>query len=169
MARRKSTSRPTGPARDTGRGAPPAELLSHVGFLLNRAALLVREDFAEALRPFKLTPRHYGVLTYLAEAGPCSQQEIGERVLADRTTMVNVVDDLERLGLACRAPQPGDRRAYSVHLTGKGRQMQARAQSAARAVNREFLQGLSAREQRELRDLLRRVVLARYAGHDGGR
>ena len=169
MVRRRTTGWSREPARETGGGAPPAELLSHVGFLLNRAALLVREDFAEALRPFKLTPRHYGVLTYLAEAGPCSQQEIGERVLADRTTMVNVVDDLERLGLACRAPQPGDRRAYSVHLTGKGRQTQARAQSVARVINREFLQALSAREQRELRGLLRRVVLGRYAGRDDGR
>jgi DNA-binding MarR family transcriptional regulator len=164
MVRRKTTGRPAGPGTATGHGAPPAELLGHVGFLLNRAALLVREGFAEALRPLGVTPRHYGVLTYLAEAGPCTQQEIGERVLADRTTMVSVVDDLERLGLACRGPQPGDRRAYSVHLTGKGRQMQARARSVARAVNREFLQSLSAKEQHELRGLLRRVVLARYAG-----
>jgi DNA-binding MarR family transcriptional regulator len=144
-------------------------LLGHVGFLLNRAAARVRENFIVALRPLKLTPRHYGVLTYLAEAGPRSQHEIGARVFFDRTTMVNVVDDLERLGLARRERQPEDRRAYSVRLTERGRQTQARARAVARAVNRAFLQSLSAREQRELRDLLRRLVLAGRAGGDGRR
>jgi DNA-binding MarR family transcriptional regulator len=80
--------------------------------------------------------------------------------------MVDLMDDLERLGLARRVRRPRDRRAYTVRLTEKGYAVQAQARERARQVDAEFMRVLSASEARQLRTLLRRLVagLARPAG-----
>jgi DNA-binding MarR family transcriptional regulator len=133
-------------------------LKEHLGFLLNRAAARVRARFSETLERFSITPRHYGILTLLAGEDGLTQQEVGERIFCDRTTMVNLMDDLERLGLAQRVRRPGDRRAYIVCLTEKGHAVQAKAREMARQVDAEFVQGLSATESRQLRTLLLRLM-----------
>jgi len=145
--------------RDGPGTAPPAHLLQYVGFLLNRSAAQIRERFTRALEPLGITPKHYGVLALLDLAGPLSQHEIGDRVWYDRTTMVSIVDDLERRSLARRKAFPGDRRAYAVCLTPKGRALRARAKRVAIRVNQQFLSVLKPRERRQLQTLLKRLVL----------
>ena len=150
-------------------GEAPRALREDIGFILNRAAHQVRERFGAALAPLALTPRHYALLSLLAEARGLTQQQAGGRAFCDRTTTVNVMDDLERLGLARRAPRPDDRRAHMVQLTAKGRQAQARARTLARRVNAEYLRPLTRAEARQLRALLLRVTAGASAQSGGGR
>jgi DNA-binding MarR family transcriptional regulator len=141
------------------RGAEPrAASQERIGFLLNLAAARVRGEFAAALAPLGITPRHYGVLRLLAQERGLTQQEVGQRVYCDRTTMVSLTDDLERLGLAQRAPKPHDRRAHTICLTEKGRAAEAKARAIARTVETDFLRPLSDAGTRRLRSLLLRVI-----------
>jgi DNA-binding MarR family transcriptional regulator len=55
-----------------------------------------------------------------SERGSLSQQAIGERLRIDRTTMVALIDDLERGGYVKRERNPHDRRAYVI-TRGQGR------------------------------------------------
>jgi DNA-binding MarR family transcriptional regulator len=126
--------------------------------LVGRVSRIATDLLADALAPLGLRPRHYGTLMALAEHGPASQQRLGRGLLIDRTTMVGVVDDLERLGLVVRATDPDDRRAYRVELTGRGRTRLVRATGAVARAERSLLAGLSADEQGQLRALLRRVA-----------
>lgn len=129
-----------------------------MGFLLNLAAARVRSEFAAALAPLGITPRHHGVLRLLAEERGLTQQEVGRRVYCDRTTMVDLVDDLERRGLARRVPKPHDRRAYSICLTQKGRAAEARISAIAQVVDAAVLHPLTGAETRQLRSFLLRLV-----------
>ena len=147
-----------GIAAEGGPAEPPRMLKEHLGFVLNRAAGRVREEFGKALAPLLITPRHYGLLTLLAEAGGLTQQEAGERVFCDRTTMVNLMDDLERLGLAERVARPDDRRAYAIRLTRRGRLVQAKGRAIANRVNTRFLRPLTRGEVARLRELLERLI-----------
>jgi DNA-binding MarR family transcriptional regulator len=131
--------------------------------LVGRISRIATDLLADALAPLELRPRHYGTLMALAEHGPASQQSLGRGLLIDRTTMVGVVDDLERLGLVVRAADPDDRRAYRVELTGRGRTRLVRATGAVARAERSLLGGLTADEQGQLRALLRRV-----AAQEGG-
>jgi DNA-binding MarR family transcriptional regulator len=76
----------------------------------------------------------------------------------DPSTMVALIDDLERAGLAQRRPHPTDRRARVVAITPKGRRALERARGLADQVEDEVLRGLSAPERRELLGLLRRAL-----------
>jgi DNA-binding MarR family transcriptional regulator len=136
----------------------PAALMASTVLLAGRVSRLAAELVTDALAPLGLRARHYSILMALAEHGPASQHNLGKGLLIDRTTMVSVVDDLERLGLVMRAADPQDRRAYRVELTGRGRTSLVRATGAVARAERNLLAGLSVDEQGQLRTLLRRVV-----------
>jgi len=136
----------------------PAALAGSTGYVLSKAAQRAVETFEAALRPLGIRSRHYGVLALLVEDGPLSQQVLGERLRVDRTTMVAVVDDLERLGMAERRRDPADRRAYAIHRKPAGEETLIRARALLAEAEDAIFAPLSAAERRQLRDLLMRLV-----------
>jgi DNA-binding MarR family transcriptional regulator len=139
-------------------------LLGKAGFLLNKSAFKIKETYEEQLKPLGFpTAKHYGVLTVLEERGAITQQEIGKSVCIDRTTMVNLLDDLEKLGFVERKEHPTDRRSHAVYLTTKGKETLAKGHRLSLAIDKQFLECLSAKEQKELFQLLRKLVVAHYS------
>lgn len=137
-------------------------LLDQMGFLLGKASQKLQEFQAEALGPMGLIGKHLGILLTLQEKGLISQQEIGKCVQIDRTTMVDMIDHLEKLGLVERQEHPTDRRSHSVALTNKGRNILQKARHLAKGLQMKFLAGLSPEEQKKLLQLLRKLVLTHY-------
>lgn len=136
----------------------PAALSDRLGYLLGRAHLAHREVAERALASMGLGVKEFGALAVLVEEGPLSQQRLGERQGVDRTTMVAVVDGLERAKLVERRRDPRDRRAYSLHATPKGRRVLERAEEAAERAEKEFLAALPAPDRRRLKRLLRTLL-----------
>jgi DNA-binding MarR family transcriptional regulator len=135
--------------------APVAEFAGQLFFRLWRAT---HTRVAEALASIGLTPALFGVLNVLAERDGAIQQELGSAMGIDPSTMVALVDDLERAGLAKRRPRPTDRRAREVVITAKGRRLRERGRRLAGQVEDEVLQGLTAAERRQLIGLLRQAL-----------
>ena len=147
----------------SGEEAPPGPRLaepvrSSLGFLLSKAAWQVTERFEAGLVPLGLEARHAGLLMTLGEQGALSQQVLGTLHRIDRTTMVMLVDTLERLGLVERQKDPEDRRAYRVQLTRKGTTLEARVLRLLREAEAEALERLPATERQRLRQLLQQLV-----------
>jgi len=113
---------------------------------------------AHALESIGLTPALFGLLNFLGARDGAIQQEIGSAMGIDPSTMVALVDKLERAGFARRRPHPDDRRAREVSITAKGRRVLERARRMAAEVEDEVLQGLSPSERRQLLALLRRAL-----------
>jgi DNA-binding MarR family transcriptional regulator len=145
--------------------ALPASLHRRLGGVLSWAAENAQEVANRALEPLGLTVKHFGVMTFLryetgreGEREPLSQQAIGERLRIDRTTMVALIDSLERAGYVKRERNPGDRRAYVITLTAAGRRAQARAEEAVDAHALQFFGRLTEAERAELHRLLARLI-----------
>ena len=127
------------------------------GFLLQRAHRRLRLAHADALRHLDLGIAHVAVMGLLAERGDMSQRQLIEMMDADKSTMVYLIDQLEKQGLAERRDNPEDRRAYSVHLTEAGRRRLAEAGEIVKRVEDEMLEPLSAKERAKLDSLLERI------------
>jgi DNA-binding MarR family transcriptional regulator len=134
-----------------------AEFAGQLFFRLWRAS---HTRTAAALQSIGLTPPLFAVLNYLQAREGAIQQEIGSAMGIDPSTMVSLVDQLERGGLAKRRPHPQDRRAREVLITPKGQRILKRARELAEEVEDEVLQGLSATERRQLVTLLRKAFAA---------
>lgn len=142
---------------------PPA-LANRVGFLLARAHWLFHYRAQEVLADSEgLSIKHFGALSVIADEGPLSQQLLGERMMVDRTTMVTVIDDLERTGMVTRRRNPSDRRAYALEATAAGRAWQARAETELIAAQDELLGPLGDSERDQLRALLQKLLVSQPA------
>ena len=76
----------------------------------------------------------------------------------DPSTMVSLIDQLEKAGLAKRRPRPTDRRAREVAITVKGRRVLKQARALAMQAEDDVLRGLGEAERRRLMALLRRAL-----------
>lgn len=88
------------------------------------------------LEPFGLTfPRYEALmLLFLSRRGALPLGKMGARLQVHRTSVTNLVDGLERAGLAVRSPHPTDRRTTLATITDTGRQT---AEAATRALNEQ--------------------------------
>jgi DNA-binding MarR family transcriptional regulator len=142
---------------DTSTQIEVAEYAGQLFFRLWRAS---HTQTAAALQTIGLTPPLFAVLNYLREREGAIQQQIGSAMGIDPSTMVALVDQLERAGLAKRRPLPQDRRAREVLITPKGRRTLTRARELTKEVEGDVLQGLSPAERRRLVALLRKAFEA---------
>ena len=78
----------------------------------------------------------------------------------DPSAMVKLIDELEDAGLAERRRRPGDRRAWEVVITPKGRRTLDRARQLVVQVEDQVLGGLTIADRRQLRTLLRQALVS---------
>jgi DNA-binding MarR family transcriptional regulator len=145
----------TDPLRD-------AALAERCGFLFAKLHHRFATESAAALREagLDLAGLHFGGLSLLEAAGPMSQQELGEALRKDRTSIVALVDELEEHGLVERRRNPADRRAYALEVTAAGREWLRRAGPAMIGAEDELLEPLNEEERVVLVDLLQRMLFA---------
>jgi DNA-binding MarR family transcriptional regulator len=136
----------------------PQHLTLNTGFLLSKSAQRVREMLNESLLPLKVTCTHFGVLWLLSEEGAMSQQNACESLRIDRSTMVTLIDDLERLGYVERKPDPSDRRVHSLSITPQGKESLPKMSRLAAEVEQSLYAPLTKPEWKLLNDLLRRLL-----------
>jgi DNA-binding MarR family transcriptional regulator len=129
-------------------------LSRHPGLLLNGFAKLFGADLESRLEPLGLKTRHLVVLQILSEEEHPSQARVGARLRMDRTTMVNTIDELEELGFAARKDFPGDRRAYGLEPTPRGRKVLAAGLKEVGKAEEKYFVSLASRDKEELRRLL---------------
>jgi DNA-binding MarR family transcriptional regulator len=132
-----------------------AEFAGQLFFRLWRAS---HTRIADALGTIGLTPASFGLLNVLAAREGAMQQELGAAMGVDPSTMVALIDGLEKDGLAKRRPHPSDRRARAVAITPKGRRTLERGRQMAAEVEDDVLRGLTASERRQLLKLLRQAL-----------
>jgi DNA-binding MarR family transcriptional regulator len=136
----------------------PDTLIESVGFILSKLAQRVIRLAEGKMAALGIQTKHVGVLATIVERGPLSQKAVGEALLIDRTTMVQLADKLESLGLVERRPDPVDRRVSLLHLTADGETAYRRARSLVREAEAHLLDCLSADDRWKLHRLLVRVL-----------
>jgi DNA-binding MarR family transcriptional regulator len=105
----------------------------------------------------RVSPGEFGVLV-LVEANPgINQTSLANAVGADRSTMVPIIDRLERRGLLERQAVPGDRRAHALRLAKSGKERMARFRHTVIEHERHIGADLTAAERQLLLDLLLRL------------
>jgi DNA-binding MarR family transcriptional regulator len=152
--RKASNDKTAGQKTAANRGLLPNLL----GYQLRRAQIAVFQNFARAMADFDITPGRFGVLQVIAANGGLSQSELGAILGIDRSTVVAVIDRLERDGLVRRAKAPRDRRSHALQLSEKGAVTLAVLEQRVAAHERDIARALSAAERKTLLNLLARIA-----------
>ncbi|WP_433891693.1 MarR family winged helix-turn-helix transcriptional regulator [Streptomyces sp. CA-111067] len=91
------------------------------------------------LRAHGLTMWAYAVLLRLDEDPVRSQAALAESIGADKTRIIDVLNDLEARGLLLRRPDPADRRVRLLSLTPEGRRTRDATQTAIQSRENHLL------------------------------
>ena len=109
----------------------------------------------ETLAPWDIAPSHSRALGVLMLQGVMRLSELSEHLHIAPRSGTDVVDALQERGLVERRPDPDDRRAMLVSLTGEGRRVGAAIGSARDAETQRFFGLLSESDRADLARILR--------------
>jgi DNA-binding MarR family transcriptional regulator len=138
--------------KDKDGSAPGDRLAGEAWGLL--VPLVYPPRFIEIAHKLGVTPSLLGALRFLEQ--PQTMGKMAELLHCDPSNVTGIVDALEERKLAERKPSAADRRVKVVELTAAGKRLRARA-AAEMYKPPAWIEGLSATDQRKLRDILRRA------------
>lgn len=143
-----------------GRKLPPhlGRLSNLLGYALRRAQVGVFQDFAAEMKSFGLTPGQLGALLLIEANKGLSQSELGLALGIDRSSVVPLIDRLQKHGWVRRAPRISDRRAHALELAPAGLALLTRLQPRLEAHEERIAADLSPAERERLFELLTKVA-----------
>lgn len=106
---------------------------------------------------FDLQPSQFGILETLYHLGPMQQHELAAKLLQTPGNITRILDKLEQEGLVERGSEPGDRRCHRIALTQQGEKRISTVFPKFAAAMDELFKDLTADEQKQLNDLLRKT------------
>ena len=131
-------------------GSLAAEAWTELRVLLGQQ----RRRFLRAASELELHPAQAGALLQLT--APLPMNELAATLACDNSNVTGLVDRLEARGLVARQASPEDRRVKHIVLTAAGARMREQLLERVGRPPAGFAR-LAPAEQRQLRDLLRRL------------
>lgn len=138
--------KPATKSKTAAQKATTYNLDGQVGFILRQVSQRHTSIFAASIGS-QLTATQWAALSKLAEAGPCSQNQLGRLTAMDVATIKGVIDRLTARGLTETGPDPRDGRRLLVTLTRAGQALVEKIAPNALQVTEETLAPLTAKER----------------------
>lgn len=127
------------------------------GYQLRLAQIAIFRDFAESLGEFDVTPGLFGILVIIEANTGLKQTELARAAHLDRSTVVSVIDNLERRGLVERRAAENDRRSNSLVLTTEGAALLKKLKRRVVEHEKRLVEHLSEDERTTLVALLQKI------------
>src|SRR3954453_20037699 len=139
-------------AGELGRTDPGSQAWS----LMHWLTVTNKQRLFAMAQEFELAPQQMFALRMLA-SGPRKMSELAEALFCDNSNVTGIVDRLEERGLVRREAREGDRRVKLLVLTKEGERMRVEI-TKRMAEPPPPIASLSVKDQRDLRDILKRAV-----------
>ena len=143
--------------RDVNGGIDLDVLPELLGYHIRLAQIAVFRDFGAAFGSHDITPTLYASLLLIDTNPGLKQTDLAQAVQLDRSTVVSVIDNLERRELVTRNRAADDRRSNALSLTRKGKALLTKLKPLLDAHEQRLVKNLSAAEKAELKRLLSKI------------
>jgi len=105
-----------------------------------------------------LTPLQWKTILTLNYFNGISQKELAGKIYVDGSTLVPVIDRMEKNGLVERKLDPKDRRNNLIFLTKKSKSLVDSIIKIIQQLLKEFYKGVSQKEQEKMRIELKKIM-----------
>jgi DNA-binding MarR family transcriptional regulator len=129
----------------------------NLGFLVGDISRLMRRAYRERQQRSALTVAQARTLVHVARREGVRQVDLAETLEVQPITLARLIDQLAKAGLVERRPDPGDRRAYRIHLTRAAAPHLAAIEEVAASIRSDALRGLDGREATRVIEALQRI------------
>lgn len=127
-----------------------------------RAADLISQDVAQAVRPYDLTPSQFNVLRILRGAPdglPCGQ--IGERMINRDPDITRLLDRMEARNMIVRHRNESDRRIVTARISQEGLSLLDRVDPAVHDCHLRQFEGLTENQLLQITSLMNQFLESR--------
>jgi DNA-binding MarR family transcriptional regulator len=121
------------------------------------AQIALFRDFAQGPGGEDVTPGLFGVLVIIEANPDLKQSELARAAQLDRSTVVTIIDNLEKRGLVERRTALHDRRSNAIRLTAAGAALLRKLKRQVSQHEKRLLQNFSAAERDNFLALLKKV------------
>ncbi len=121
---------------------------------ISRCGAHYRNQELEALG---ITGRQAGSLLAICHEPGISQEQLGKRVVLNKSNIARQLAAMEDMGLVKRETSPNDRRVLRCYPTEKSLEMLPRIRTVYRAWRERLLQDMTPQEQETLEQLLAKI------------
>ena len=132
-----------------------ARTFPRVSYLVKELERALRARIDEILQPLELTAVQYTALSVLSLHAGMSSAQLARRSFVSPQAAHEMVGALERRGLIRRQLDADGGRALAIFLTSRGERTLTRCEDRVDELEASFLRCFSAREQAQLRAMLR--------------
>jgi len=126
-------------------------------YQMTRTLQNARKIFKSSVKEIGLTPSQAIVLNFLNDTDNVTANNLGIRSAIDSATLTGILDRLEAAGLVERRNNPDDRRTIFIRLTDEGRVKSEIVNELVSNNNREFLSGITGKDESIFRDVLKKI------------
>ncbi|MEM8562312.1 MAG: MarR family transcriptional regulator [Pseudomonadota bacterium] len=137
------------------------ELPNMIGVELRIAQILADRLFSST--KLSMAPGHFTVLSLISLNPGINQSNLARCMFLDRSSMVPILDQLQRKQLIERRSLPTDRRAYALHLTTAGRSAVKRGEKEVSRLEKAIAAEMGSANRNKLLDLIKQFQTALLA------
>ncbi|AAU17341.1 winged helix-turn-helix transcriptional regulator [Bacillus cereus] len=133
-----------------------------IGYLVHRTDVKMTNYFTKKLKPYGVTPEQWGIISVLCSQRATTQKELAEAIDKDQTTVVRMIQSMERKGIVKKALNDQDRRSHNLFLTEKGDELKKTILPVVTDAHHFVTSNLSEEEIKVLQSLLNKLYNTRY-------
>ncbi|MBS9802426.1 MarR family winged helix-turn-helix transcriptional regulator [Bacillus toyonensis] len=133
-----------------------------LGYLVHRTDVKMSNYFTKRLKPYGVTPEQWGIISVLSSQRGTTQKELAEAIDKDQTTVVRMIQSMERKGIVKKALNDQDRRSHNLFLTEKGDELKKTILPVVQDAHNFVTSKLSEEEIEQLKTLLNKLYGTRY-------
>jgi DNA-binding MarR family transcriptional regulator len=133
-------------------------LPDNIGFHIRIVQMRIFREFYRVFEGSRVTPGLHTVLAIIRDNPGIRQRSLADILMVREPNMTRMVQGIFAAGLVSREVDKSDRRAFHLNLTEQGRALMDGAADRIDSLEETLLGGLSARERKELRGYLDRIL-----------
>ncbi|MFP3812605.1 MULTISPECIES: MarR family winged helix-turn-helix transcriptional regulator [Bacillus] len=133
-----------------------------IGYLVHRTDVKMTNYFTNRLKPYGVTPEQWGIISILSHEKGTTQKELAEGIDKNQTTVVRMIQSMERKGLVKKIFNEQDRRSHHLFLTEKGDEIKKAILPVVMDAHRTVTNQLSDEEVQQLKLLLNKLFHSDY-------
>ncbi|SFS72715.1 MarR family winged helix-turn-helix transcriptional regulator [Paenibacillus sp. BC26] len=134
-------------------------LFDLTGFLIHKTDMKLTNYFIRKLKPYKVTPEQWGIISVLDCDRAMTQKEVAEAIDRDQSTVVRMIASLEKKGMVRRLQNDHDKRSHNLFLSAKGMQLKTSLLPVVKEAHDFLTRNLNQDELALLHETLHKLYL----------
>ena len=121
-----------------------------IGFITNKGAKKLADEFNKRVQ--------WIALFYIGKSDGIFQKELSDLMNVKESSMVRLIDRMEKEDLVIRKKQANDRRITSIFLTSKGKELREKVLPLGQEFQDDATKGISAEELNNFKNVLEKMI-----------